>query len=137
MPVNNDDLEFKLRRSIAIVKEQKMAKKKAATNKERASVSRERRLALALRALLDAIEDGGDAWLPSTRQDAVTLLNGLGYSTLEGIPRRVTKLNEQLTAAVAASDGKEIARLGLELQRAQEGKPPVVVKTEKAKTAEA
>lgn len=49
----DDDLEFKLLRSIQLAKENKVAKKNGKKKGERASVSRERRLALALRAVLD------------------------------------------------------------------------------------
>lgn len=123
----DSDLEFKLRRSIDLIeKEKAMAKKKAET-KERATVSRERRLALALRAVLeqkthDSTESG------SAEHNAETVLDELGYGSLVGIPKRVATLNEQLATAVTAGDGKEIARLGLELERAKAGKEARVVK---------
>lgn len=128
----DSDLEFKLRRSIDLIeKEKAMAKKKAET-KERASVSRERRLALALRAVLDATMDASvDAeQAPEIKEvftGALTTLTDLGYSTLEGIPKRVARLNAELKAAVESGDGKEIARLGLELERAKSGKEARVV----------
>lgn len=103
-------------------------------NKERASVSRERRIALALVALLDAIDDTVDN--PDAKGDEVTVakdaaaktLEDLGYESLEGIPRRLRKLNEQLTAAVAAGDGATIARIGAEMVKVQAGKEPVAAK---------
>jgi hypothetical protein len=109
------------------------------TTKERASVSRERRLALALRAVLDSLEgatipeEKNRVALLTAEEDAITTLNELGYSMLEGIPRRVAKLNQYLTDAVAAGDGKEIARLGLELERAKAGKEPLSVNGTAAK----
>jgi hypothetical protein len=129
--LNDDtDLEFRLRRSIELAKEQKaMANKKKVTTKERASVGRELKLALALRALMDSltdakIDDPSEGGVTMAEQDAAAVLNDLGYSTLEGIPRRIARLNEQLKAAVEAGDGATIAALGLELVRAKEGKPP-------------
>ena len=95
----------------------------------RASTSRERRLALALRAVLDANKDtgnsevvGAEETLAKMEQDAESLLTELGYGDTESIYRRLGHLNALLKDAVAASDGKEIARLGLELERAKVGK---------------
>jgi hypothetical protein len=129
----SSNLEFLLKRSIAM-KEQQMAKKVKETTTERASVSRERRLTLALVALIDANRDTGNSEIvgaeeaqAKAEQDAVNILSALGYSNLEGIPKRVARLNEQLTAAVAAGDGKEISRLGIELERAKLGKAPLSV----------
>jgi hypothetical protein len=108
-----------------------MGKKKTTeTVATRASVSRERRLALALRAVLDALADvhiEDNVAILLEEQAAVAILNDLGYSTLIGIPKRIKTLNEQLTTAVAAGDGKEIARLGLELERAKAGKVSLAV----------
>lgn len=110
-------------------------------SKERASVSRERKLALATRGLLDSLES---LKLPESPEhnlvaqaemEARTILSDLGYSGLVGIFKRVAALNEQLAAALAAGDGKEIARLGVELQRAQQGKEPTVVKAKAATAA--
>ena len=106
-----------------------MATKKKTT--ERASTSRERRLALALRAVLDALKDAGnrefhgvgaEETLAKMEQDADALLTEFGYGSTESVYRRLAALNEQLTAAVVAGDGKEIARLGLELERAKAGR---------------
>ena len=93
-------------------------------------MSRERRLALALRAVLDSLRgielSATEGYtlddVNNAEQSAIIILNDLGYSTLIGIPRRLKELNEQLTAAVAAGDGKCIAELGLELERAKAGK---------------
>lgn len=100
-----------------------MGKRKVATEtvKERASVSRERRIALALRALLDANVG------MEHEQEAIDVLNELGYSTLESIPKRVKELNEQLTQALAAGDGALIAKLGTELSRVKAGRVSKVV----------
>lgn len=100
-------------------------------SKERATVSRERRLALALAEVLDLAtekESGADERVIG----AHVLLADLGYSNLESVSSRVKYLNEQLTVAIAAGDGKEIARLGVELQRAQQGKEPTAVKVKAA-----
>lgn len=133
--VGDDDLTFILRRSIQLVKERKpMGKPKGKKNgnKERASVSRERRLALALRAVLEQnVGNDGDGQ-GTAFSDANTVLNELGYADLQGVPMRIALLNQQLTAAVAAGDGKRIAELGLELERAKAGKEPVAVKVNAA-----
>jgi hypothetical protein len=98
-------------------------KKKAETTKERATVSRERRLALALVAVLDyRIDNPGETGDSNSEVAARDLLAEMGYGDLEGIPRRVAAVTEQLTAAIAAGDGKLIAQLGLELERAKAGK---------------
>lgn len=102
-----------------------MANKKKAAKRERSSTSRERRLALALRAILDAAADSNDDAKRDALADAGDLLHELGYGEMVGIPKRVAALNEQLTAALSIGDGKEIARLGLELERAKTGKPPL------------
>lgn len=114
-----------------------MTKKKSNSQKEstRHSVSRERLLALALRAVLDDIasdsEDNAKE-LTDSVDDATTTLEQLGYGSLIGIPKRLKELNEQLKAAVEAGDGKEISRLGLEIERAKVGKEATA---EKAKVA--
>lgn len=105
-----------------------MVKKKATeTARTKAAVGRERRLALALRAVLDQTDapDGtGSAF-----EDANNLLSELGYGDLESIPKRVAALNAQLKSAVEAGDGATIAALGLELERANKGLPPKVAAT--------
>lgn len=120
-------------------KEQLMGKRKVTTETKvkRASVSRERRLALALRAVLDATENmvltsSTDEPLSFAAIDATAVLNELGYGSMIGIPKRLAELNDALKIAVENSDGKEIARLGLELDRVQAGKVSRVV-SEKAK----
>jgi hypothetical protein len=130
------DLEFQLRRSIQLAQERKeaMAKKKAAESKERASVSRERKIALALVAVLDQnVHDSTEAG--TAEADARAVLKELGYASLESIPHRVAQLNDALKAALENGNGKRIAELGLELERAKAGKPPLVVKAEKVKAA--
>lgn len=119
----DNDLQFKLRRSIQIAKENKVANKKNGKKKsERATVSRERRLALALRAVLDAYETVDEAAQEIEHTAAVEILNDLGYGSLIGIPKRLKELKEQLEAAVAAGDGATIARIGAEMVKVQAGK---------------
>lgn len=139
----DNDLTFKLKRSIQLAKENKVAKKNGKKKGERATVSRERRLALALRALLEAT-DGGVGNDGDEQADAVvdaqsvanTTLNDLGYGSLVGIPKRLKELNEQLKAAVDAGDGKEISRLGLLIDRVKMGKDVEQPKVaERAKSA--
>lgn len=99
----------------------------------RATVSRERRLALALKAVLDV--EGDD--LHQALEDAKETLAAFGYGDLEAIPTRVARIEAELTKALEAADGKEISRLGQELQRAQAGKPPVKPRVLVAKAATA
>ena len=111
-----------------------MAKKKATETRTKAAVGRERKLALALRALLDSLENrivGGEAESEVTdaEQGAIALLTELGYKDLESIPKRVAALNAQLKSAVEAGDGATIAALGLELERANKGLPPKTTAT--------
>lgn len=105
-----------------------MAKKSKKT-KERASTSRERRLALALRAVLDALQpqDGETVEIKTegtieAMQAAVTTLNDLGYESLVGIPKRVAALNAELKTATESQDWAKVASLGAELVKAQAGK---------------
>lgn len=106
-----------------------MAKKKEATEevketKERAAVGRERRLALALVGLMDAVEqqDGDDTEFTDSMSVAKTLLNDLGYSNLESTAKTLARINDHIKDAVAAGDGERLAELGKELQKAQSGK---------------
>jgi hypothetical protein len=126
------------RERVKSMKETTMATNKKKTEpRERASVSRERRLALALRAVLDAWSTVGinDDVLKEVERTAVEeaetaaneLLNEFGYSKLESIPARLQRLNVELKVAVEAGDGDEIARLGKELSRAKAGKEPLSV----------
>lgn len=104
-----------------------MATKKKAENKERAAVGRERRLALALVGLMDAYSDVPS---PDKSRDTIeeaettaqTLLTELGYQDVESTAKRLVRINEELTEAIAAGDGARIAELGKELQKAQAGK---------------
>lgn len=125
------ELDFLLRRSIDLIEREKaMAKKNGKKKSERASVSRERRIALALRGVLDEAavnaEPLGDELLNAINA-AHDELDALGYGSLISIRKRLKELNEQLKAAVDAGDGKEISRLGLEIERAKAGKEPVKV----------
>lgn len=118
-------------------------RKKTNETRTKAAVGRERRITLALKAVLDAagpatFEKDNDRYAMEEAETAANeLLNELGYADLESIPVRVAKLNEQLKAAVESGNGKEIARLGEELDRAQRGLPPSKVKGEKVKAADA
>lgn len=95
--------------------------------KERAAVGRERRLALALQAVLDATEkmvliSSTDEPLSFAVIEATKLLDSLGYAGIESTAKRVARINEELNTAIAAGDGARIAELGKELQKAQAGK---------------
>lgn len=115
-------------------------RKKTESTTVRASVSRERRLALALRALLDGLEDVEMTAREGTNLEAVTeaeqsameLLTEFGHGDVESIPRRVATVNDAITKAVAAGDGAELSRLGAELARAKAGKPPLAEKSNAA-----
>lgn len=104
-----------------------MAKAKAKETKERAAVGKERRLALALVGLMDAY---AEVPTPDESRDAIEeaetaaneLLNELGYSGIESTTKRIARINEELTAAFQAGDGKRIAELGNELEKAKAGK---------------
>ena len=104
--------------------------KKKTETKERAAVGRERKLALALTALLDS--EGNDDHSDHI-DPARLLLKELGYGDLISIPRRVAALNTQLKAATDATNWGEVARLGGELARAQAGLPPSKPKVAKGK----
>lgn len=107
-----------------------MANKKKSETAEtapRAAIGRERRLALALRAVLDqGVHDSTDAG--SAEADAAALLSELGYGELKSIQRRLMVLNDELKTATESGNGKEIARLGIEIDRATQGLPPGKVK---------
>lgn len=117
----DDDLEFKLRRSLQLVKERKeqMTKKKVAETTERASVSRERRLALALRAVLDEV---ADVEALDVHHSASSVLIDLGYGGLEGIPKQVAALTAELKTATEAGEWARVAALGQQLERVKAGK---------------
>lgn len=93
-------------------------------NKERALVSRERRIALALRAVLDAAIERDTNAEDVALAEAAEVLKDLGYGSLVGIPRRLKELREELKAATDADDGAAIARIGTEMVKAQSGKLP-------------
>lgn len=99
------------------------------TKKRKRDVSRERAIAL---ALVDVIENYGDlsqAAVCEALDEAITnaksILETHGFKGLESISSRVAKLETAINNAVIARDGKEIARLGAELNRAQRGLPPI------------
>lgn len=113
----------------------KKAETTTTTTRTKAAVGRERRLALALRELLDAtngnIGSDGDAQADAVvdaQSCAATLLKEFGYSELESISRRVNTLEAQLTAASLDKDYAKVADLGKLLQRAQLGLPPAKAK---------
>lgn len=115
--------------------------KKTTETRTKAAVGRERKLALTLVALRDAIEGHEPAFemdpaLVKADNEARTILTELGYSDLESIPKRVARLNDALKQAVEAGDGKLIAQLGLELDRAKQGLPPSKPKAAAAAASE-
>lgn len=134
-----DDLTFMLRRSVELVEERKQmskAKSKKNGNKERASMSRERRIALALRAVLDqgGNHDSADDSAEGTAEvDAQATLDDLGYGSLIGIPKRLKDLNEQLKVATDTGDFATIARIGAEMVKVQSGKSPKTAAVSAAK----
>ncbi len=96
-----------------------MATKKRVENKERAAVGRERRLALALVAFMDADTDN--------EQDAATgeakaLLDELGYNDIESTAKRLKRLEADLSTAIELKDYAHVAELGRELEKAKAGK---------------
>lgn len=97
------------------------------TKKERAAVSKERRLALALVALRDAIADSEPEFmmreaLIAADNGAADVLKELGYSNLEGIPRQVAALTAELKSATEAGEWAKVASLGRRLDRVRVGK---------------
>lgn len=103
-----------------------MATRKKATTetKERASVSRERRLALALVALLDSEGDDDHA---DHIDPARATLKELGFGDLKSIPRQLAKLEAALATATADRNYAQVAKLGHELDRVKAGKVARVV----------
>ncbi len=118
-------------------KEQLMATRKGKVSEvkgERASVSRERRIALALRAVLDVTDNmvltsSTDEPLSYACIDATKTLNELGYGDLVGLPKQLAALESQLRTATEARDYTRVAELGASLARVKAGKA--------ARTAEA
>lgn len=113
-------------------KEQLMASRKKVTSevKERASVSRERRIALALRAVLEQSSGNDGEGQGTAFADADTTLSELGFRDLVGIPQRIAELEGQLHAATGAKDYAQVAKLGLELDRVKAGRVSKVVVAE-------
>ncbi len=106
------------------------------TRASRAAISRERQLALALRAMLESTvsaqtategtEVAAKAALIDAGKAAETLLSDLGYGTLIGLPRQLADLENQLRIATVDKDYAAVTRLGRELERVKSGKPPKV-----------
>lgn len=121
-------------------------KKAATTAKVRASVGKERQLALALRALLDSLAD-----VPIKHQEGVTeaemaagnVLANLGYGNLVGLPKLKRELEAELKNAFAASDYATVTKLSAQLERVKLGKSlksivvPVVKKPSSRKNGQA
>lgn len=106
-------------------------KKKTEAN-GRAAVSKERRLALALVAVIDELGDKNVESLDAVA-DANSVLFALGYDGLQGIPKQVAALTAELKAATEAGEWAKVAVLGEQLKRVQSGKAvksvaPVAVK---------
>lgn len=104
-----------------------MAKKTTEkVSKERASVSRERRLALTLRAVLDAgLSAHTEEAYADAEMEAAAVLTDLGYANLEGIPKQVARLEAELATALEAKDYNRVSELGRELEKAKAGKASV------------
>lgn len=109
-------------------------KTESTEKKERAIVSRERRLALALVAILDANRGigsaGGEELQAKTEAEASELLFELGYGSLKSIHTQVAILEEELADAIRAKDYPHVSELGKELEKARLGKSSGVVKEE-------
>ena len=102
-----------------------MATKKKVEAKERAAVGRERRLALALAGVGDAagvVSSEVNPELNMALALAYELLNELGYSGIESTAKRLSRINQELTQAIADGDGARISELGKELEKAKAGK---------------
>lgn len=97
----------------------------------RRQVSGERMIALALVEVIEGHQavisgtEGASSKFQSALDNAKKVLSDHGYEGLESISSRVSKLETEIAAAVKARDGKEIARLGAELNRAERGLPPI------------
>lgn len=92
-----------------------------------------RAIALALVKLIEDVSNDPD--FPSAVQETIAegrqALKDHGFEGLQSITSRVDSIQEQIHAAVLAGNGKEVSRLGLELDRARQGKPPVTNKAQK------
>lgn len=95
--------------------------------KKKRDVSRERTIALALVEVIELVST--DDELPEAVRESInsakSILETHGYKGLESIASRVAKLETAINAAVVVRNGKEIARLGAELNRAQRGLSPI------------
>lgn len=120
--------------------------------KARLSPSVERQIALALVRVIECVNavdkiarelKAGDS-IPEYEQalidekqsidEAQQILEANNYGDLESIASRVAAPENQLTAAISLRDGKAIARLGAELDRAKAGRPQIA-QPKKAKVA--
>ncbi len=113
-----------------------MATRTKITTKTKRAVSGERSIALALVEILETWRDrdtADDTAMGAAINSAGQLLVGMGYAGLESISSRVSKIETAIAEAVAAGNGKEVSRLGAELERAKKGHPPIArkAKTEK------
>lgn len=105
------------------------------TKKRKRDVSRERTIALALVEVIEnyqTFEAGSGDEMDNAITSAKSILDSHGYKGLESISSRVAKLETAINAAVVDRNGKEIARLGAELNRAQRGLPPIAKAKEPA-----
>jgi len=100
-----------------------------ANGKKRQSPSVERKLALALVALLEDISliHIGEVVSATENSDraAREVLKANGYEDLESIPRRVARIEAEMKAALEAHDGTKLGQLGPALERAKKGLPPL------------
>lgn len=106
------------------------------TTKERAAVSKERRLALALKAVMDAFAETETATTPDqmdSLESADKLLAELGYDGIEAIPTAIKRLTAELTAATTAGEWSKVSEIGQQLERVKVGLPPTKVKEADAK----
>lgn len=101
----------------------------------RRQLSGERTLALELVELIESCQTGDNVKITAATGKANDTLKALGYDGLESIASRVAKVEAQLQAAIKGLDGKEVARLGAELSRAQRGLSPITKASPKANAA--
>lgn len=102
----------------------KTAKKKT----PRRQLSVERVIALALVEVIEAYSLPGDISaepLDEAIANAKAVLLDQGFAGLESIPSRVTKIKTQIQQATDSGDYRHLARLSIELGRAQRGLSPI------------
>ena len=101
--------------------------------KKRTVPSVERQLALALVAVLEAVETDERLATPPQNTDSIdnpvfnarAILKTHGYDDLESIPTRVKRIEAEIAEALTAQDGAKLAQLGAALDRAKKGLPPL------------